>query len=257
MHRVVVVLVCLVAFAAPGGGADPCGSPAGWSSCTIENTGSEVQVGGTQDGEGSGGGSGSPTEPSATESGRSSAETAAPPCVPSAEDLCRGNYETATIPDPTMEDLASFRPAAPSASSEPAGIGIAGMPTNLVVAASTHTVTGELFGYAVTVRFTPTAFTFRHGDGTAARRTTPGATWASLGQAQFTPTATSHTYSARGEYTVTVATEYTAQVNFGGGWRQVPGTLTLTSGGYPLRIVEARTALVDRTCLEAPSAPGC
>lgn len=256
MRRVVVVLTCLVAFAAPGGGSDPCGSPAGWSSCTIENTGSDVQVGGTQDGQGSGGGRGGAGAGPGSET-TPSVETGNLPCVPSAEDLCRGNYETATIPDPTMEDLASFRPAAPWASSEPAGIGIAGMPTNLVVAASTHTVTGELFGYAVTVRFTPTAFTFHHGDGTAARRTTPGATWASLGQAQFTPTPTSHTYSARGEYTVTVATEYTAQVNFGGGWRQVPGTLTLTSGGYPLRIVEARTALVDRTCLEAPSAPGC
>ncbi|MCX6502381.1 MAG: hypothetical protein NT132_08270 [Microbacterium sp.] len=222
----------------------------------MENTGTEVEVGATRDGEGSGGGGGG-GEAGAGNGAETGTDAAAAPCVPSAEDLCRGNYETATIPDPTMEDLASFRPAAPWASSEPAGIGIAGMPTNLVVAASTHTVTGELFGYAVTVRFTPTAFTFRHGDGTSARRTTPGATWASLGQAQFTPTPTSHTYSARGEYTVTVATEYTAQVNFGGGWRQVPGTLTLTAGGYPLRIVEARTALVDRTCLEAPSAPGC
>jgi hypothetical protein len=224
--------------------------------CDVTNTGTEIDIGATVREEGAGGGSGgggSGGDGEVDEAGTGSATQ----CVVTATDLCRGNYETAGLPDVSMDDLASFRPAAPTASSEPAGIGIAGMPTNLVVAASTHTVTGDLFGYAVTVRFTPTAYVISHGDGTSARTTTPGASWASLGQAQFTPTATSHTYAARGDFTVTATTEYVAQVDFGGGWRAVPGTLTLTSGGYALRIVEARTALVDRTCLEAPAAPGC
>ncbi|WP_460773951.1 hypothetical protein [Microbacterium sp. GXF7504] len=202
------------------------------------------------DGSGRGGGTQSPR-------GAQEAAPRTPPCVPSAEDLCRGNYEVAGLPDVTMEDLASFRPAAPSAASEPANVGIVGMPVNLVAAASTHTATGELFGYAVTVRFTPVGYAFDHGDGTVARTTTPGTSWAALGQAQFTPTATSHAYAARGDYSVAVATTYVAHVDFGGGWRDVPGTLTLSSDGYPLRIVEARTALVEHTCLETPSAVGC
>lgn len=247
-----ITLAPLWSATATGG----CGSGGVWGQqCEVRNTGEEVQVGaGLSGGPPSAGGPRDTGGPR----GRTEetvAEGAA--CVPSLEDLCRGNYETASIPDPTMDDLASFRPAAPAAATEPANIGIAGMPTNLVVAASGHTVAGELFGYAVTVRFTPVGFVFEHGDGTSARTATPGATWASLGQAQFTPTPTSHTYAARGQYTVTASTIYTAQVDFGGGWRPVPGTLTLSSAGYPVRIVQARTALVDRTCIEAPAAPGC
>ncbi|MFT4307698.1 MAG: hypothetical protein QM604_12490 [Microbacterium sp.] len=171
--------------------------------------------------------------------------------------LCRGNYSAVRIPDVTMDDLASFRPASPAIASEPAGVGLAGLPTNFVTAAETHTVSGELFGYAVTVRFTPTTYVFDHGDGTSRRAATGGASWAALGQADFTPTATSHTYPARGTFTATGAVEYTAQVDFGGGWRGVPGVLTLASPGYDVRIVEARTALVARTCLEDPAGPGC
>jgi hypothetical protein len=255
------LLVSLVLITSPSvamSSAASCDDVGTWSTtCDVANTGTQVDIGATVDDGGSGSGGGGRGSGGSGEGGSGADTDAAAPCVVTATDLCRGNYETAGLPDVTMDDLASFRPAAPTAFSEPAGVGIAGMPTNLVVTASTHTVTGDLFGYAVTVRFTPTAYVFHHGDGTSERTTTPGASWASLGQAQFTPTATSHTYTARGTYTVTASTEYVAHVDFGGGWRDVPGTLTVTSGGYPVRIVEARTALVDRTCLEAPTAPGC
>ena len=254
MHLISALL--LFTLSVPGAAATTtggCGSHGAWGGeCSIENTGTQIDIGASR---GSGG------EPGRTDEtgglGRDLVRAPAEPCVPSEEDLCRGNYETAGLPDVTMDDLASFRPAAPMAASEPANVGIAGMPTNFVVAASTHTVSGDLFGYAVTVRFTPVSFAFAHGDGTTARTTTPGATWSALGQAEFTPTATSHAYAARGDYAVTVATTYVAHVDFGGGWRDVPGTLTLTSAAYPVRIVEARTGLVQHTCDEHPSAAGC
>ena len=55
-----------------------------------------------------------------------------------------------------------------------------------------------------------------------------------------------------------VTVQYAASVDFGSGtWRPVSGYVTSTSGGYDVRVVEARTALVDRTCVENPAGPGC
>ncbi len=51
--------------------------------------------------------------------------------------------------------------------------------------------------------------------------------------------------------------EYAASVDFGGGWRPVAGVVRAASAGYGVRVVEVRTALVDRTCLENPRGPGC
>jgi hypothetical protein len=158
----------------------------------------------------------------------------------------------------TLADLASFRPAAPELTGEPAGFGVVGMPTNLVGAASEQRLSGTLLGWDVTVRFVPAEFVFAHGDGTTATTATGGASWARLAQAQFTPTATSHVYADRGTYPVSVTVRYAASVDFGTGyWQPVEGFVTATSGDYPVRVVEVRTALVDETCRENPSGPGC
>ncbi|MCR2809191.1 MULTISPECIES: hypothetical protein [unclassified Microbacterium] len=163
-----------------------------------------------------------------------------------------------TPPDVTAADLASFRPAAPSLTGEPAGFGIVGAPANVVAAASEQVMSGTLLGWDVTVQFVPAGFVFDYGDGSTARSMTGGASWESLGQAQFTPTATSHVYRERGTYPVSVTVQYAAYVDFGSGtWRPVTGYVTATDGGYDVRVVEARTALVDRTCAENPAGPGC
>ncbi|MCW3494592.1 hypothetical protein [Microbacterium sp. SSM24] len=162
------------------------------------------------------------------------------------------------IPDVTLADLASFRPATPRLTGQPAGFAIAGMPANLVAAASVQSIPGTVLDWEVTVRFTPVSFEFDHGDGTSAVYTTGGATWEQLGQPQLTPTATSHVFRDRGTYSVAVTVRYAASVNFGTGtWRPVPGYVTATSGGYAVRVLEARTALVDKTCIENPDGPGC
>jgi hypothetical protein len=56
---------------------------------------------------------------------------------------------------------------------------------------------------------------------------------------------------------VSVTVEYAASVDFGTGWRPVPGVVRAEAGGYGVRVVEVRTALVDRTCAEDPTGPGC
>lgn len=168
------------------------------------------------------------------------------------------DYRVVGFPDVTLADIASFRPAQPTLGGEPAGFGVVGMPTNLLATASEQRIPGTVLGWDVTVRFVPVAFVFDNGDGTTTRSATGGASWTSLGQGQFTPTATSHAYQARGTYPVSVTVEYAASVDFGNGsWRTLPGVVRAQAGSYEVRVVEVRTALVERTCAEDPSGPGC
>jgi hypothetical protein len=248
-----VALSLLVCTAAAAADCDT----AGWgSNCEVENSGDKVDI--SADG----------SRPGAQPDNPENSDRPSDPADPSpeapdeAEECgplgCRGNYEVAGLPEVTLADLASFRPATPQLTGEPAGFGVVGMPTNLVGAASEQRLSGTLLGWDVTVRFVPAEFVFSHGDGKSATTTTGGASWARLAQAQFTPTATSHVYGERGTYPVSVTVRYAASVDFGTGlWLPVDGFVTATSGDYDVRVVEVRTALVDETCSENPSGPGC
>ncbi|MBB4139344.1 hypothetical protein [Microbacterium invictum] len=161
------------------------------------------------------------------------------------------------IPEITIEDVAIFAPATPVLDAEPAGVGIVGMPVNFVVPATTHTVAGELFDIPLHVRFSPTSYDFDYGDGSTGHTTTGGNTWPALGQAQFTATPTSHAYGTRGTYTTSVDVHYAASIDLGGGFFDIPGTLTLTTAGATTEVLELHTALVENTCIEDPTGPGC
>ncbi len=220
--------------------------------CSVENTGEQVDIGASE------------TNPGNSDGGSTDDDDSAGPAVPPAAPIdnpCTRQscvLEIVVPPEVTIDDLASFRPATPSLTGEPVGFGVVGAPTNVVAAASEQFLTGDLLGWDVTVRFTPAGYIFDYGDGSSARSSTGGASWPALGQAQFTPTSTSHVYRARGTYPVSVTVQYSAAVNFGSGnWRPVAGFVTSTSGGYDVQVVAARTALVDKTCLENSSGPGC
>jgi hypothetical protein len=165
--------------------------------------------------------------------------------------------ETPSAPAITITDLAQFSPAPVTATGEPDNVGVIGMPTNFVAAAPAQTRAGTLFGAPLTVRFTPVGYEFTHGDGTTATTSTGGQTWSALGQAAFSPTATSHTYRQRGTYQAHVTVRYTAEVDLGGGWFPVAGQLAIDGPSQEIRIFEAHTALVAFTCEQRPSAPGC
>lgn len=220
--------------------------------CTsVGNSGTQVDLSASAS---SGGRPGS-TAPDSSGSARPPAPPA--PAIECLTELCRPTYSVATIPDVTVADLVSFRPAPPTLAGEPAGFGVVGLPTNLVGASSEQRISGELLGWDVTVRFVPVGYVFDHGDGTTLRTASGGAPWSALGLPVFAPTSTSHVYRESGERTVRVTASYAASVDFGtGGWRPV-GVVTADSAGYGIRVVEARTALVDRTCGEGPLGPGC
>ena len=261
-----LALVVMASLLAPAAGSARSGSCDGttWlGGCSVSNNGSQVDVGGTvnQPGSTGGFGSGGTGGSQGGGSGGNGSGTGAGGNAPAAEECpivgCRGNYTVVTYPDVTIDDLASFVPARPSLGGEPAGFGVVGTPTNIVAGASTHTLTGPLLGWDVTVRFRPAGYVFDYGDGSSARTTTGGATWASLGLPQFSPTSTSHVYRERGTYTVSLTLQYSADVDFGSGWRPVPGYVNAPAPPYTLEVLEVRTALVDRTCAENPTGPGC
>lgn len=166
----------------------------------------------------------------------------------------------AGTPGITIRDVASFRPELAVLRSEPDGWAVRGLDANILATGGSSIRTGELFGVTAEVRFTPVAYTFDYGDGSAPLNTaTPGATWEALGLAEFDPTATSHVYDSAGTYTVTLLVDYAAEYRVGGGdYILIPGTLAIPS--TPIQIVvadSATTALVDRSCRADPSGPGC
>lgn len=228
--------------------------------CSITNTGSTVEIGGTRGGGGGGGGA----DHSGSD-GDESANTAPPkgpsvaPCDRVVDPLCRNGivYTVEVQRQPTLSDLASFAPASVPLLDEPDGVGIVGMPMNFVVDARPHEQTGTLFDRPVTVRFAPLSVVFTYGDGSSRSAGDGGSTWTALGLAQFSATPTSHAYGARGTYTASATVRYGAAVNFGGGWVAVPGVLEIPTGAMSVQVFEVRTALVDKTCLESPRGPGC
>lgn len=156
-----------------------------------------------------------------------------------------------------MTDLARFAPSGARVTAEPDNLGVAGLPTNFVAHATVQVQDGELFNTPISVRFTPANYTFQYGDGHTDSGPSGGTTWVDLGQASFTPTDTSHTYTQRGTYTARVDVAYTAEINLGNGWFPISGQLDTTGPTQQIRIFEARTALVANTCAESPSAAGC
>ncbi len=221
----------------------------------VANSGSSVDVSGTipggrdtTGGGGDRGGSGRDTD--------AAAPAPAPECVGA---LCYRipiTYEVGVL-RPTLNDVASFAPAGLGLTDEPDGVGIVGMPVNFVVTATTHEQTGELFDLPVTVRFTPDSVVFAYGDGVTRTTADGGRSLSALGLPQFSATPTSHAYAARGTYTASALVRYAAEVDFGSGWVPVPGLLAIPTANATIDVLEARTALVDRTCIEDPAGVGC
>lgn len=160
-------------------------------------------------------------------------------------------------PDFTITDVARFAPDPSPISGEPDNVGVAGLAANFVSPAKAHVVHGELLGYSISVRFTPKTYVFHYGDGSSRTSATGGRTWSELGQAQFTATPTSHAYAERGTYTARADVSYTAEIGLADRWHPLAGQLTIEGADQSIRVYEAKTALVARTCEEQPTAPGC
>ena len=238
-----------------------CSAETSWMGCpSVSNDGSTVEIAATQPGE---------SFPGDSEGSGGDADEESGPAVPAPPpvDDCRPTDPTScavtpTAPEdptirPTLADVARFAPASVAIVDEPDGVGIVGMPVNFVTAPVVHEQSGTLFSVPIAVRFTPVAVVYVHGDGTQRTATSGGATWAALGLPQFSATDTSHAYALRGTYTAQARVHYAAEYNLGAGWLPIDGLLGVPTAPIDIQILEARTALVDKTCVENPGGPGC
>ncbi|WP_395245583.1 hypothetical protein ACGGZK_07145 [Agromyces sp. MMS24-K17] len=141
---------------------------------------------------------------------------------------------------------------------EPDGWAVVGLPANFVSGASVQVVSGTLLGRPADVRFTPVGYGWAYGDGQAGASASRGATWAELGQREFTDTPTSHRFAASGRYDVTTTVTYSAEYRWAGsGWRPIAGTLDLPGATTSVLVGELDTVLVAGDCTANPSGPGC
>ena len=169
----------------------------------------------------------------------------------------RGGDDTAT-PAPTLTDIAAFRPTAGVDHMQPNGWFVVGLDANFYATGGSSVVSGTLLGYPADVRFTPIQWQWVYGDGTGATRSTPGATWAAQGIAEFDPTPTSHIYTEPGTYYIDLTIGYRAEYRFNGsGWATIAGTLWLPANRLVATVGSAKTVLVERDCTLSPVGPGC
>ncbi len=158
----------------------------------------------------------------------------------------------------TLRDIASFIPSAGSDHMQPNGWMVVGLDTNFYAQAGAQIQDGMLLGEPASVRFTPRAYHWNYGDGTAATRSTPGATWAAQALKEFDRTATSHSYSKKGSYTITLTIDFGGEYRYAGSsWVRIAGTLPVPANPLTASAGDAKTVLVAKDCAARPSGPGC
>jgi hypothetical protein len=121
----------------------------------------------------------------------------------------------------------------------PTGWTLANVPTIVFTANGTQLLRTTILGVGVSVRATPTTFTWDFDDHTAPLTTTdPGAPYP---DARIT-----HTYRAAGTHQLTLTTGWTGQFQVDGypTWQPITGTATTTTTSDPLTVHTARPHLV-------------
>ena len=251
---VVVATSAVPAFAADGGGVGDLGD-----NTSAENNGTDVTLDITVPG--SPGTDGTDDSGDFILIGGDGGDTDDSICLRIVDNRC---YVTLTRPEdatpgtPTLSDIASFRPHVGTANMQPNGWGVVGIHTNFYATGDAHVVTGTLLGQPASVRFTPVAWHWTYGDGTAATSGAPGGTWAQLGIREFDATPGSHVYSTKGSYTVTLDVEFAAEYQYAGQpWLPIAGTLLASANDLTITTWNVKTVLVAEDCLDNPGAPGC
>lgn len=157
----------------------------------------------------------------------------------------------------TIRDVATFIPHDTTLTMEPAHWMLRDSPTNFIARAGEHTITTPLLGQRADVRFTPIGYSFEYGDGGTRITDNGGNTWTDLGLDEFSETDTSHTYTQRGDHTITASAVYAADYRINGGpWTPITGTVSIPTT-LTARTITIDPVLVRGTCQEYPTDPGC
>ncbi|WP_141372214.1 PKD domain-containing protein [Cellulomonas cellasea] len=121
-----------------------------------------------------------------------------------------------------------------------------------------------LLDFPITVRATPTGYTWDFGDGTRTTTTHPGAPYPAghdhlPGDPVYPHGVIGHPYPSLGTYTPTLTTTWTGQYLIAGttDWRPIDGTATTTTALPTVTIHDATSHLVADNCHQNPHGPGC
>lgn len=172
------------------------------------------------------------------------------PDGPSPDDGGSGEY--VAPPVPSESDFASF-PIPPSDPyALPVHWTVTGKPTSFWADAGVKELNAELLGFPLRVRVTPIEYPWDFGDGNAT--SSP-----SLGSESRRPElgTITHTYSDKGERTVTLTTVYTGEYNYGSGWNDIAGTAAVESDGLPMTVSRYHKYRVEDDCTENPYGSDC
>ena len=225
------------------------------SAVTTSSDGDEVTIGVTMSSEGS---AGSTSSSSTSSNGfgtwspppiRQEAELGSGECEVKLAGLCRAQAPTKPSTSTTTEStpptppthasqLKGFRPDSPSIAIEPNAWSLPTLPVNIYGLASRHRVSGELLGWPVVVRFTPTAFHWSYGDGTGRSVGSAGSSLLAQGKKQFDATSTSHVYRRPGRYTVFLQVDYRVEFRFvGGSFRDIKGLVSARASSRAIDVL--------------------
>ncbi|GAA3676735.1 hypothetical protein GCM10022237_40210 [Nocardioides ginsengisoli] len=129
-------------------------------------------------------------------------------------------------------------PAARLAIQPPDGLTLVNFATNFFTT-DTHPLLRRvtILGRQVTIRATPSTYTWAYGDGERRTTTSPGAAYPRLG--------ITHRYVRTGRYAPRLSVTYRGDFRVGAQpWRAIPGTVTIDGPPQRLRAVEATPHLV-------------
>lgn len=173
-----------------------------------------------------------------------------PPAPPDAPERDGGG--SVAPPVPSESDFASFQipPSTPHAL--PVDWTVTGKPTAFWADASVRTFSAELLGFPLQVRATPIEFHWDFGDGNSTSTTSPGQEPSHPQHGSIT-----HTYSKKGQRTVTLTTVYTGEYNYGSGWSTIPGTAAVESDGLPMTVYRYHKYRVEDDCNDNPYGTDC
>jgi hypothetical protein len=118
------------------------------------------------------------------------------------------------------------------------GYTVINVPTNVYAEAEPVTIDTTLLGFPVQVRATPERYTWDFGDGSTLGPTEDAG-------AAYPELRTTHEYTDRGKYEITLTTHYSGEYSVAGGpWLPVNGEATVTSQPVPIQALAGRNRLV-------------
>ena len=154
------------------------------------------------------------------------------------------------------EQLRELPIAAPALGAQPGRHTLKGAETNVYADSAAQAFRITLLGRAVEVRVRPVEHRFDYGDGAALVSAAPGgpvpeARWGE-------ETATSHRYTATGDYTVALSTVFAGEFSVDGGpFQPIPGTATVPSPPRTLSVWRSEVRLYAEDCNANPHGEGC